>query len=133
MSVESINNSAAAAQQPSVQRVDKLSQTAKDSLSSSQVKPSNADSNVQTAVVEKEELNNAVTKLNDFMQNSPQRNLSFSVDESSKELVVVVTDKLTDEVIKQMPTKEALAVAKQIESMLGLILKIGRASCRERV
>jgi flagellar protein FlaG len=122
MSVESINNSAAAAQQPSVQRVDKPSQTAKDSLSSSQVKPSNADSNVQTAVVEKEELNNAVTKLNDFMQNSPQRNLSFSVDESSKELVVVVTDKLTDEVIKQMPTKEALAVAKQIESMLGLIL-----------
>lgn len=122
MSVESINNPVAAAPQPSVQRVDKPSETAKETLSSSQVNPSSADSNSQTAVVEKEELNSAVTKLNDFMQNSPQRNLSFSVDENSKELVVVVKDQLTDEVIKQMPTEEALAVAKQIESMLGLIL-----------
>jgi flagellar protein FlaG len=122
MSVESINNSAAVVTQPSVQRVDKPSEAAKDSLSNSQVNPSNADSNTNNTVVEKEELNDAVTKLNDFMQNSPQRNLSFSVDESSKELVVVVKDQLTDEVIKQMPTKEALAVAKQIESMLGLIL-----------
>ncbi|MEH6442287.1 MAG: flagellar protein FlaG [Oceanospirillaceae bacterium] len=122
MSVESINNSAAVAPQPSVQRVDKTNETAKDSLSSSQVKSSNSNRNVEATVIEREELETAVTKLNDYMQTSPQRNLSFSVDESSKEVVVVVTDKLTDEVIKQMPTKEALAVAKQIESMLGLIL-----------
>ena len=37
-------------------------------------------------------------------------------------MVVTVRDAETLEVIKQMPTKEALAVAKQIESMLGLIL-----------
>jgi flagellar protein FlaG len=122
MSVESINNSAAVTQQPSVQRVDKTSETAKDSLSSSPVDLPSSESNAETTAIEKVDLQNAVTKLNDFMQNSPQRNLSFSVDESSKELVVIVTDKLTDEVIKQMPTKEALAVAKQIESMLGLIL-----------
>ena len=70
----------------------------------------------------RDELNTAVTKLNDFMQNSPQRNLSFRVDEESKEMVVVVTDATTNEVIRQMPSKEALAVARQIESMLGLIL-----------
>ncbi len=122
MSVESINNSSTVVQQSSLQNVGKVNEVAKDSTSSSQVNSSNSGSEASTAIVEKEELQSAVTKLNDFMQNSPQRNLSFSVDESTKDLVVVVTDKLTDEVIKQMPTKEALAVAKQIESMLGLIL-----------
>ncbi len=122
MSVESMNSSAAVAPQPNVQRVEKNNETARDSLSNSQVNSSTTDSELNSKVVDKEELQSAVTKLNDFMQNSPQRNLSFSVDESTEELVVVVTDKLTDEVIKQMPTKEALAVAKQIESMLGLIL-----------
>ena len=122
MSVESMNSSAAVAPQPSVQRVEKNSEAARDSLSNSQVNSSTTDKEANSNVVDKEELQSAVTKLNDFMQNSPQRNLSFSVDESTEELVVVVTDKLTDEVIKQMPTKEALAVAKQIESMLGLIL-----------
>lgn len=120
MSVESINSSSftsvTSSQTPSTEMANK---TQNNLLS--ETRPVLANEAVKDQV-EKLELEGAVTKLNDFMQNSPQRNLSFSIDESTQELVVVVTDKLTDEVIRQMPTKEALAVAKQIESMLGLIL-----------
>ncbi|MCJ8339792.1 MAG: flagellar protein FlaG [Pseudomonadales bacterium] len=72
--------------------------------------------------IDRQELDAAVDKLNNFVSNSAQRNLSFSIDKDTKEMVVTVRDTETQEVIRQMPTKEALAVAKQIESMLGLIL-----------
>lgn len=121
MSVESINSSAVAAvqQQPATQGSERLTKT-EPSSSLNKTETDVAESSTQE--VTREEVDNAVSKLNDFMQNTPQRNLSFSVDEDTKDLVVKVTDSTTMEVIKQMPTEEALAVAKQIESMLGLIL-----------
>ena len=124
MSVESIGSAPAAAvqQQSTTQNNEALTKT------TTQLNPSPVREVPDTTAVEvdksvyRDELDTAVTKLNDFMQNSPQRNLSFQVDEESKEMVVVVTDATTNEVIRQMPSKEALAVARQIESMLGLIL-----------
>lgn len=74
------------------------------------------------APVSESELTEAVEKLNDFTQNVAKRDLSFSIDKDTNAFVVQVTDRETKEVIRQMPTEEALAVAKQIESMLGLIL-----------
>jgi len=70
----------------------------------------------------KAELDLAVEKLNDFTANVAKRDLKFTVDKDTSAFVVTVTDRETQEVIRQMPTEEALAVAKQIESMLGLIL-----------
>jgi len=122
MSVESMNSSAAVPVQPSVssspsvERQEKTQEFAKD-LRAQQ--STNANS---TKEVDKNELEDAVQKLNDFTNNNTQRNLSFSLDEDSQKMVVTVKDTHTREVIKQMPTEEALAVAKQIESMLGLIL-----------
>ena len=122
MSVESMNSNAAVPVQPSVssspsvERQEKTQEFAKD-LRAQQ--STNANS---TQEVDKNELEDAVQKLNDFTNNNTQRNLSFSLDEDSQKMVVTVKDTHTLEVIKQMPTEEALAVAKQIESMLGLIL-----------
>jgi flagellar protein FlaG len=116
MSVESINSS------PSIQPTVPNAQTAEGKR---------VDRNVEAKVVEdlsneKQpnglELDAAIDKLNKFVSNSAQRNLSFDVDKDTKEMIVTVRDSETQEVIRQMPTKEALAVAKQIESMLGLIL-----------
>lgn len=107
------------------------------SLSQSNTKPMDIEKNSQpkpeqpvkevaevTKAVETnpQELEAAVDKLNNFVSNVAQRDLSFAIDQDSNQMVVVVKDKLTQDVIRQMPTKEALAVAKQIESMLGLIL-----------
>ena len=120
MSVESIGSAPAAAvqQQATTQNKESLPKPVNQSVQEMpDVKAVEVDKSTY-----REELDTAVTKLNDFMQDSPQRNLSFKVDEESKEMVVVVTDATTNEVIRQMPSKEALAVARQIESMLGLIL-----------
>jgi len=122
MSVESMNSNAAVPVQPSVssspsvERQEKTQEFAKDLRAQQSI---NANS---TQEVDKNELEDAVQKLNDFTNNNTQRNLSFSLDEDSQKMVVTVKDTHTREVIKQMPTEEALAVAKQIESMLGLIL-----------
>ena len=122
MSVESMGSSAAVSVQPSVssspsvERQEKTQELVKD-LQTQESAQQNS-----TQAVDKVELEDAVQKLNDFTSNNTQRNLSFSLDEDSNEMVVTVKDAHTQEVIKQMPTEEALAVAKQIESMLGLIL-----------
>lgn len=117
MSVESINTSPQI--QPAVSNalVTDKAQRAEQPADS---KSSAALAEVQQ--VDRQELDAAVDKLNNFVSNSAQRNLSFTVDKDTKEMVVTVRDTETQEVIRQMPTKEALAVAKQIESMLGLIL-----------
>jgi flagellar protein FlaG len=61
-----------------------------------------------------------VDKLNEFMHNG-QRNLSFSVDKDTEDMVVKVMDTQTNEVIRQFPSEETLKLAKHLEGMLGLI------------
>jgi len=117
MSVESINTSPQA--QPAVTTSVVDDRQAKTEQPKA---PVSSPALAEVQQVDKQEVNAAVDKLNNFISNSAQRNLSFSVDEDTQDMVVTVRDKETQEVIRQMPTKEALAVAKQIESMLGLIL-----------
>ena len=59
----------------------------------------------------------AVEHLNNQVQNL-NRNLEFSIDQDSGELVVKVVDAQTHEVIRQIPSQEALALAKDIEHYL---------------
>jgi len=48
--------------------------------------------------------------------------LEFEIDEESKDLVVKIIDRDTKEVVRQMPTKEALEMAKSIDKMVGRLL-----------
>lgn len=57
------------------------------------------------------DLKEAVSNLNDYVQNL-ERNLSFSVDEVSGKTVITVTDPESDEVIRQIPSEDLLAVAR---------------------
>jgi flagellar protein FlaG len=122
MSVESMGNSAAVSVQPSVSSSPSVERQGKTQELAKDLQTQESIQIASTQGVDKVELEDAVQKLNDFTNNNTQRNLSFSLDEDSQEMVVTVRDAHTQEVIKQMPTEEALAVAKQIESMLGLIL-----------
>jgi len=85
-------------------------------------RPVNAANAVQGAEteVEREQLEAAIEKLNDLMKES-QRSLSFRVDEDLDKVVVTVTNSETDEVIRQMPTKESLEFAKNLEGVIGVI------------
>ena len=122
MSVESVNSNAVPAAQSSVAVSPSIEKQARTELLAETAKVESIVKAVEATEVDRAELDVAVDKLNEFMSSSTQRNLSFSIDEDTQEMVVTVRDSETLEVIKQMPTKEALAVAKQIESMLGLIL-----------
>lgn len=63
--------------------------------------------------VDGEELKSAVVELNKAVQNV-QRNLEFSVDDITGRTVVQVKDRATDEVIRQMPSEEALKLAQHV-------------------
>lgn len=58
-------------------------------------------------------LESAVARMNDHIQNL-QRNLQFTVDEESGKDVVTVVDSETDEVIRQIPSEEALELARRL-------------------
>jgi flagellar protein FlaG len=67
-----------------------------------------------------EKLDNAVEALNAAVQKVPT-NLNFSIDKASKRFVVQVTDTETGEVIRKLPGDAVLAMAKQIESLKGVL------------
>jgi flagellar protein FlaG len=66
--------------------------------------------------VDDAELEAAVSKVADYVQNV-QRNLSFSVDKESGHTVVKVIDSKSDEVIRQIPSEELLALARRLTDM----------------
>lgn len=68
------------------------------------------------------DITKAVNYLNDYIQ-SYRRDLQFSVDDDSGRIVVKVIDKETREIIRQIPSEEALALAKRIEQSNGMLLQ----------
>lgn len=65
----------------------------------------------------REQVDAAVKKLNDSLSASSQT-LEFSVDHDSKEIVVKLIDQDTKEVLRQIPSPEALQMAKSIDEAL---------------
>ncbi|KAB0326433.1 MULTISPECIES: flagellar protein FlaG [Janthinobacterium] len=67
------------------------------------------------------QLDQAVSELNQSSQIKTQ-GLEFAVDEDSQRTVVKVIDQETKEVLRQIPTKEALALAKAFDSAKGSLI-----------
>ncbi|MDH3354579.1 MAG: flagellar protein FlaG [Chromatiales bacterium] len=75
-----------------------------------------------------EHLTRQVKKMNEYVQ-SIQRDLKFSIDDGSGEVVVKVFNASTDELVRQFPSEEALALVERMKaegenSGSGLILKV---------
>jgi flagellar protein FlaG len=70
----------------------------------------------------REDLSAAVKKINESMPASAQ-SLEFSIDEDSEDIVVKVIDQATREVVRQIPSKEALEIAKSLDKMRGLLIR----------
>lgn len=66
------------------------------------------------------ELQEAVKGLQDYVQ-SLQRNLEFSVDESTGTTVVKVVARDSGEVIRQIPSETALELAKSLQDVNSLL------------
>lgn len=69
----------------------------------------------------RDEVTSAVKKLNEALPQSAQT-LEFEIDEESKDVVVKIIDRDTKEVVRQMPSKEALEMAKAIDKMVGRLI-----------
>lgn len=67
-------------------------------------------------------LQQAVHDLTQGAQNL-QRSLQFSIDESSGRTVIKVIDKLTQEVVRQIPEAEVLELAARLEKSTGRLLQ----------
>lgn len=75
-----------------------------------------------TGVLARESLDSAVASISSFVQNV-QRNLAFSIDESSGQVVVKVTDRDSGDVIRQLPSEEALRLSEQLETLRSLMFE----------
>lgn len=70
----------------------------------------------------REEVDQAVKRLTDFVSPN-QAEINFSVDESSGIRVVKIVDRNSNEVIRQMPSEEAVALARALDKLQGLLIK----------
>jgi flagellar protein FlaG len=77
-----------------------------------------ADSNPPPS---REQVAAAVKHINASMPAAAQ-SLEFSIDEDSKETIVKIVDQNTKEVVRQIPSVEALAIAKSLDKMMGLLI-----------
>ncbi|VAW84395.1 hypothetical protein MNBD_GAMMA18-148 [hydrothermal vent metagenome] len=69
-----------------------------------------------------DELNDVVKNLNDHIQQY-RRELQFEVDEKSGRTVVKVMDIEKNEVIRQMPSEEVLAMSHRLTEMTGTMFQ----------
>ena len=73
-----------------------------------------------TLVDKADQVNQTAERLNEIAQKI-DRNLEFSVDDRTGEVVISVIDRTTDEVIRQIPEERVLAMRENIESLKGIL------------
>lgn len=79
--------------------------------------------NTQAAQPSNSQLQNALDKLNQSMQQA-NTGLEFSIAEGSQKAVIKVVDTKTGETIKQFPSQEAIAISKEIDQFQkGLLVR----------
>jgi flagellar protein FlaG len=69
-----------------------------------------------------EQVAQAVKNINKSMQALSQ-GVEFTIDEDSQRTIIKVVDQQTKEVLRQMPTEEALEIAKALDRAQGLLIK----------
>ena len=102
-----VNNSAPAAPKITVQDVHKVTDQRKDQT-------------INKLADNAAEIREAVAEINKAVKKVPT-SLDFSVDETSKRFIVSVTDTNTGEVIRKLPGDAVLRIAKQLESLKGVV------------
>jgi flagellar protein FlaG len=83
-------------------------------------KPASAAEGESTS--SREQIEEAVASIQDFVQ-SVRRSINFSVEETSGRVVVKVTDAGSGDVIRQIPSEEALQLAENLSEVRSLLFK----------
>ncbi|MGA4473048.1 flagellar protein FlaG [Ectopseudomonas chengduensis] len=72
--------------------------------------------------VSREQVEDAVATIQEFVQ-SVRRSINFAVDDGSGRVVVKVTDAGSGDVIRQIPSEEALKLAENLSEVRSLLFK----------
>ncbi|MFP5429027.1 MAG: flagellar protein FlaG [Gammaproteobacteria bacterium] len=95
--------------------------TASEKAVNRSVDASRGNGSQQTSVVDDaEKVRNAVTEIEKFLS-STRRNLEFSTDEESGKIVVKVIASETGELIRQLPSEEALRIANSLSDVNSIL------------
>ena len=82
---------------------------------------STAASNKEKAVsMSREEARAVAESLEEYME-ILKTSIGFSINESPNRIIVTVTNKDTDEIIRQIPSEEMLALQKKMKELTGII------------
>ena len=76
----------------------------------------------KSVTINEAELKRSVEKINRFLQPA-NGDIEFTVDEETDRTLIKIIDKKTDTVLRQIPSKEAIAIAKELDRLQGLLVR----------
>ncbi|PTN13136.1 flagellar protein FlaG [Nitrosomonas aestuarii] len=119
MAINHINDTAGSFLQPLLTLpVSQNSQTNSNKIVSSE--STNLASIEQNSNSDKH-IEQAIEKIQETVNNMAQ-NLRFSIDEDTGKTVIKVMDAQTQELIRQIPSQEAISIARTLDKVQGLLL-----------
>ena len=86
------------------------------------IKPVEAVGDTESRAADPQAVKEAVAAANEAVK-SIKSEVEFSIDEDSGKTIVRVVDKQTGTVIRQMPSKELLEIAKSLDRLQGLLVR----------
>ena len=92
------------------------------------VSPADTSQKVEQ-VIQREELQAAVAQVSSYVQ-SLSRSLDIQSDDRTGDTVIKVFDKSTDELIRQIPSEEVLAISAAISEQLDVLKLMGEEGAR---
>nr|WP_315473120.1 flagellar protein FlaG [uncultured Undibacterium sp.] len=107
---------------PVSDRIPNIPSSANTSVAATQIANPVAEAGISQKTYTREQVNQAVEAINKTIQAASQ-NLEFSVDKDTSDVVVKVIDQQTKQVLRQIPTEEALEIAKSLDRLQGLLIK----------
>ncbi len=121
--LEAETKSRAGLNQPQSENVQQANQLASTQVVDKLKKAEEADAKSEKEEeVEKQALESVVEELSDVMK-LMNKDLAFSVDEDSGTAVVKVMDIDSGELIRQIPSDEALELAQKLQDVKGLLMR----------
>ncbi|MBA3756254.1 MAG: flagellar protein FlaG [Nitrosomonas sp.] len=100
-----------------------ISATQNLSVSNTEIPPtpiSTAHSKASNKPESEEQVKQAIQKIQGAVDNLAH-NLRFSIDEDTGRTIIKVMDAHTEEVIRQIPTEEAIEIARTLDKVQGLL------------
>ena len=127
MNINSLGHAAAPGLPPSrdavlARQVEAFERTAAAARQATADDAVSAPSGAEDPATQGRKLQGAVEAINNFLK-PISSSIEFSIDEDSGKTIVKLMDKETNTVLRQYPSKEALAIAKDLDKLQGLLVK----------